>query len=296
LTGPDGGYAFVNLRPGTYALKETQADGFDDGPEALGEVADLGVPTAVANAGYVDGNDKFAAIGLVPGSEGTRYNFGERPQPGEAIADHVTAGIGFWHNKNGEALIESLNGGPDSKQLGQWLAATFPSMYGPGAFYDAPRGKGQDMDLSNKSNAEIADIFQYLHKRNRKTSVAGGPPKVDAQVMAVALATYVTSETLAGGAYAADYGFNTTDDGIAYTTFDVLDVLTVQEADDLGLTPVMDAAGNVTIIDLLLTTDGKAAQGLLFDADDSGSISAFELTLRRLANKLYACINEGSDI
>jgi hypothetical protein len=114
--------------------------------------------------------------------------------------------------------------------------------------------------------------------------------------MAVALATYVTSETLAGGDFAAAYGFNTSADGIAYTTFNVLEALSVSEVADLGLTPVMDAEGHVTIIDILLATDEKAAEGLLYDADDSGSISSFEKILRTLANELYTAINEGSDI
>ena len=41
-----------------------------------------------------------------------------------------TAGIGFWNNKNGQALIKALNGGPTSTQLGDWLAATFPHLLG----------------------------------------------------------------------------------------------------------------------------------------------------------------------
>ena len=58
----------------------------------------------------------------------------------------------------------------------------------------------------------------------------------------------------------------------------------------------MDAAGNATIIDILLATDEKAHEGLLYDADDTGTISSFEKILRTLANELYTAINEGSDI
>ncbi len=187
----------------------------------------------------------------MPGSIGDHYNFGERPVADGGIGDSVTATIGFWHNKNGQSLIESLNGGPESVQLGNWLAATFPEMYGPGAIYDAATGADQDMNLTGKSNAEIAEIFKYLHQRKAKTAVAGGPPKVDAQVLATALATCVTSETLAGGAYAAQYGFETSTDGIAYTTFNVLDVMTAEKADDLGLTSAMDALGNVTTVETI---------------------------------------------
>lgn len=296
ITSADGSFAFIDLRPGTYMIEESQPVGFDDGQESLGEVTDQGVPTAVADQGFIDGNDKFSGIQLVPKSEGDMYNFGEQPQAGGEIGDNVTATIGFWHNNNGQELIESLNGNPTSTQLGNWLASTFPQMYGSGAFYDAAAGDDLDMNLASKTNSEIAEIFKYLHKRNKKTAVTGGPPKVDAQVMAVALATYVTSENLAGGTYAASYGFNTSPDGITYTTFNVLDVLTTQEADDLGLTPVMDGVGNVTIIDILLTTNSKAAEGLLYDVDHDDTIDSFETLLRTLANELYVAINEGSDI
>ena len=106
----------------------------------------------------------------------------------------------------------------------------------------------------------------------------------------------MTSETLAGGVPAADYGFETSADGVANTTFNMLAMLTAQESDDLGRTPVLDAAGRVTIIDILLATNKKGHEGLLYDVDDYGSISSFELTLRTLANELYTAINEGSDI
>ena len=76
----------------------------------------------------------------------------------------------------------------------------------------------------------------------------------------------------------------------------MLNVLTQDEADDLGLALVMDENGNVSIIDLLRATDAMAARGLLYDTNTSDSLSIFELTLRSLANDLYSAINEGSDI
>jgi hypothetical protein len=146
------------------------------------------------------------------------------------------------------------------------------------------------MNLQGKTNEEIAGIFRYLHQRNSKTAAAGGPPKVDAQVMAVALAVYVTSESLAGGNVAAAFGFDTSTDGIAYQTFNVLSVLTAQKAIDLGLAP--DANGMVTIFDILSAADALACHGLLYDDDESGWIDASELSLRVDANRLFDAINE----
>jgi hypothetical protein len=188
-------------------------------------------------------------------------------------------------------VVESADGSTTS--VGNWLAATLPGIYGEGAFYDAPTGEDRDMNLSGRSNDYVAETFSYLFKRDKKNAASGGPPKVDAQVMAVALATYVTSETLAS-TVAQDYGFNTSADGIAYAKFNVLSVLTSAEATDLGLSP--DEEGNVTIMQILKSTDSLAYLGLLYDTDDSSDIDDDEERLRELANLLFSAINEGSDI
>ena len=47
------------------------------------------------------------------------------------VQNGQTAGIGFWNNKNGQALIKALNGGSTSTQLGDWLAATLPTCSAP---------------------------------------------------------------------------------------------------------------------------------------------------------------------
>ena len=102
-----------------------------------------------------------------------------------------TATIGFWHNKNGQALLDSLNGGPSSTALGDWLAALMPNLYG------ATAGSN---DLAGKSNAYIANF--YLGKFGQKGA------KAEAQILSAAFASYATSSVLAGGNYATAYGFN----------------------------------------------------------------------------------------
>jgi hypothetical protein len=47
-----------------------------------------------------------------------------------ALALGDTAPIGFWHDKNGQTLINSLNGGPTSTQLGTWLANNYGCLFG----------------------------------------------------------------------------------------------------------------------------------------------------------------------
>ncbi len=62
VTSSEGAYAFIDLRPGTYTIHEVQPDGYNDGQESLGEVTDLGLPTAVAERGIISGNDTFSGV------------------------------------------------------------------------------------------------------------------------------------------------------------------------------------------------------------------------------------------
>ena len=105
-----------------------------------------------------------------------------------------TATIGFWQNKNGQALINSLNGGNGSMKLANWLAYNFPCLFGTYAANNPPL-----KTLAGMTNAGVAAFFVDLFK------VKG--QKTYAQVLGAALACYVTDSTLAGTA-AAKYGFN----------------------------------------------------------------------------------------
>jgi uncharacterized protein (DUF2141 family) len=64
-TAADGSYAFVNLRPGTYAVQETQPANYLDGKDTIGAVA--GKTT----------NDRFDSIALAAGVVDPDNNFGE---------------------------------------------------------------------------------------------------------------------------------------------------------------------------------------------------------------------------
>src|SRR5262249_15536979 len=137
------------------------------------------------------------------GVNGINYNFGERPVATGFVQKGQTAAIGFWHNKNGQALILALNGGTGN-QLGDWLAATLPDMYGRNA---------NGNDLTGMSNAYVASFFQGLF------TLPG--PKLDAQVLATALSVYVTNATLDPTRVAAQYGFTVSGDGVGTATINV---------------------------------------------------------------------------
>lgn len=273
-TDVDGIYLFFDLRPGTYQISEVQPAGFDDGIDALGTIN--GSP-----AGDGSVNDVFSALVLTPGAVVENYNFGERPPAGAEVTSGQTATIGFWQNNNGQALIEALNGGPESTQLGDWLAATFSNMYGVNA---------GDNNLTGKTNTQVAEFYSDLFRRKKKEAEQlglGGPVKLDAQILAVALAAYVTSETLAGTT-AAGYGFLVTENGVGVSTFNV---------GSTGSAFGVDDDSDVAVLDLLLAVNDRTVNGVLYDQDgDDDANDELETLLRTLANSVFAAINESGDL
>lgn len=114
-----------------------------------------------------------------------------------------TATIGYWHNKNGQALIDSLNGGSSATNLANWLATSFPYLY----------GAKSSNNLTGKTNADVAALFT--------TFFGASGQKTSAQGMAAALAVYVTNANLAGSTVAGDYGFNVSSTGTGAKTSNV---------------------------------------------------------------------------
>ncbi|MGH7177144.1 MAG: SdrD B-like domain-containing protein, partial [Tepidisphaeraceae bacterium] len=247
-----GFYMFSGLIEGTYTLTETQPGAYNDGKDTLGTTAGT------------TGNDVFSNIVLAhPNCNGTNYNFGERPVNTGAVGQGQTATIGFWHNKNGQNLIKSLNGGATATQLGNWLGTTFPNMYGANA---GPN------NLAGKTNAQIAQLYI-----DNKFKVGG--QKLDAQVLATAFAVYSTSSILAGNV-AAPYGFTVSTNGTGTAT---INVKTNGAAFGVANHTVL------SVMDCLLATDSLSAgaNGVLYNDNTA---------LRNMANAVYTMINENGDI
>jgi hypothetical protein len=248
-TDGDGAYVFLNIRPGSYYLtRTTQPTGYTPGTDSVGTAG-----------GSPSGTDQFF-VQLAQGINGLNYNYGERPAATGPVQKGQTAGIGFWNNKNGQALILALNGGTGT-ELGDWLAATLPNMYGANA---------GNNDLAGKSNAYIAALFQqdFLQKGM----------KLDAQVLATALSVYVTNATLDSTQAAAKYGFTVSGYGLGTATFNV-----GSNGDAFGV------ANNtsLTVLDLLRATDAQAVNGVLYNGNT---------TKRNEANNVYSALNAAGGI
>jgi hypothetical protein len=124
-----------------------------------------------------------------------------------------------------------------------------------------------------------------LFSLNGKTA-PDGPPRLDAQVLATALSVYVTNSSLAGTT-AASYGFHVTSHGLGTRTFNV------QGSDE-----AFGVCNNssISVMDLLLAVNAYSRNGLLFDFDGNGSLSAIEIILRILANLVFDAINDKGSI
>jgi hypothetical protein len=253
-TDGDGAYVFAGLRPGSYYLTRTsQPAGYTPGIDTVGSAG-----------GSLSAVDQFF-VQLSAGVDGENYNYGERPAAGGSVQQGQAAGIGFWNNRNGQALIKALNGGGTdghgSHQLGDWLAATLPRIFGVNA---------SNNNLTGKNNADVAALFQQdflLHG-----------VKLDAQLLATALNVYATSAALDSTGIATQYGFAVSGDGVGTATVNV-----GANGDAFGV------ANNttMTVMDLLLAADNQAINGLLYGGNT---------TKRNEANNVFSAVNQAGGI
>jgi hypothetical protein len=252
-TDGDGAYVFLNLLPGNYTITETQPAGYLQGIDSVGTAG-----------GSLSATDQFSVC-LDAGVDGLNYNFGEQLPAGGGVQHGQTAGIGFWNNKNGQALIKALpvvtNADGSVTSVANWLAATLPNTFGASA--------GSN-NLSGKSNAAVAALFQ-------QDFVMKGV-KLDAQVLATALSVYATNATLDATGVAASYGFTVSGDGAGTATVSV-----GSNGDAFGV------ANNttLTLVDLLRATDAQAVNGILYNGNT---------TRRNEANNVYSAVNQAGNI
>jgi hypothetical protein len=174
---------FVNADPFGGASSYSALITWGDGSTSAGTVSGTGSTLSVS------GTHIFAVAGSDPVQVQISHNLGYTTTAtssstatvtGTTTTDH-TGGIGFWHNKNGQALISSFNGGSTATALSSWLATNFPNLYGASAGAN---------NLTGKTNAQVATFYLTQFSLNG--------PKVEAKTLAAALNVYATTASLGG--------------------------------------------------------------------------------------------------
>jgi hypothetical protein len=199
--------------------------------------------------------------------------FGDEPETvsGHGVLKGDFATIGFWHNKNGQALIDSLNGSSGATSLSQWLATNFPNLYGGGA--------GATSLVNHDSHGNITSYFTNAQIASAFLSSAffgASGQKTNAQILAAALAVYATSTNLAGGTMAGGYGFNISLGGVGSDTYNV---------GSNGSAFGVPNNTTLTVLQLLIDTSNQAGPG--------GSLNS---NLFNAANVVFSDINQTGDI
>jgi hypothetical protein len=268
-TDSTGLYSFPNLLPSNaagYTVKETQPAGYLDGQETVGTV------NGVIDGSVTCTNDAIGSI-VLPGcnNDGINYNFGEH-----GIFHGLTATIGFWHNQNGQGLINSFGTTSNGLTLANWLATSYPNLFGKNApAFNVNSTTGTN--LTNRSDADVAAYFMSVF------GVSG--QKSYAQVLATAFAVFTTTNSDNTGStsrnLAIKYGFSLSNTGGGAATY------AVPQADWAAFGITSSSGATQTIANLLLLANKYAVGGKLNNGNT---------TLITETNDVFNAINNQGDI
>lgn len=177
---------------------------FYDGNKLLGSSAVIGGMTTFSTSSLGLGNHLISAIyagdGNFAASSDTLTQVVNAPASCPVMAG-TAAVTTFWQGGAGQTLINNFNGGPRSTALANWLASTFPNLYGTGA---GPN------NLTGKTNQQVASFYLSLAKSS----------PIGAQIASSALSVYATSLSL-GGSIGTQFGFKVSTNGLAAETWNV---------------------------------------------------------------------------
>jgi hypothetical protein len=255
---------FTNTDPFGNAASYTALINWGDGSTSAGVISGTGTLTVTGSHTYADPINEPVQVKISHNlgytTTATTKATATVTSLGLGVSTGQTAGIGFWQNNNGQALIASFNGGSTSTMLSAWLASTFPNLYGA-------RAGGNN--LTGKSNAQVAAFYLTLF--------AQSGPKVDAEVLAAALNVYATTQSLGGNAGVA-YGFAVTANGLGASSVNV-------GADGAAFGVANNTTRNV--YQLLLAVNRRAVNGVLYNGD---------ATLRQQASDLFDALNSAGGL
>ena len=185
------------------------------------------------------------------------------------------ATIGFWHNSNGQAVINSFNGSSSAKALGNWLASNFPNLFGgSNPYISSTLSQYHATSFAGLTNAQVAAVYQCLWTPNGVTK------NTYVQAFAVALGIYADTSALGGNSTGQGYGFSVTVAGGGPATFNV---------GSNGSAFGVANNASVSVLNVLQTLDSNFSRS-------SGTFYSNNQTLTTDANNVLNGINTTGDI
>ena len=250
---------FTNADPFGTAASYTATITWGDGSTSSGTITGTGSLTVSGSHTYVDPGTDVVSVQISHKLGNTTTAMTSATVAvtslGKPVQHGLTGDIGFWHKKNGQALINGFNGGSNATALSSWLAANFSNLYG--------NGNGNGNNLTGFTNAQVAAFYQS------EFALSGS---LEPKVLATALNVYATTLSL-GGTSGQAYGFTVTAAGLGADSFNV-------GADGAAFGVAKQTTLNV--YELLKAVDRQAAPfGLIY----SGST-----TLRHKAADLFGTL------
>jgi hypothetical protein len=252
---------FANAFPAATPASYTATIDWGDGSSSTGVITANGTTLTVsASHTYADPGSYALTVSIGGAGGATVYPTATVTSLGQTVQKGLEAGIGLWHNKNGQALINSFNGGPNSTALSSWLATNFANLYGASAGAN---------DLTGFTNAQVAAFYQ--------SQFALPGSNLEAQVLATALNIYATTLSL-GGTVGQTYGFTVSADGLGAYSYNV------------GADGAAFGVANNTVLDVYALLQGVNDQtvfGVLYNGTTS---------LRKQAGDLFAALMQAGSI
>jgi uncharacterized repeat protein (TIGR01451 family) len=176
-------YAIVNINWGDGTPLDT----------TTGKLSFSGSPGSKTDKFTVSGNHTYAASGTYTitvalnheGVLSTATSTAAVSSLGLFFQGAQTRTSGFWNDQLGQELLRKLTktNGNTGQTLGQWLAGTFPKLY----------GAGSPNNLSTFSNAQVGTYYRVLFNMFNTNML-------DAEVLSLALYIYATTSSLGGTA------------------------------------------------------------------------------------------------
>jgi len=153
----------------------------------------------------------------------------------------------FWNHADGIALMLSFNGSFTSTAMGDWMAATFPNLFG---------ANSQVFNLKGASNLQVTVDYQF-------GSILASKTYMDMFELAVDM--YATSSALGGGAASAAAGFTVSSAGLAGGTWNV---------GSAGSAFGVANNSTQTVFDLLMDANNRSPNGQLFMGNNAQTKAA----------------------